>query len=184
MPNFLVTFVLSVKSVNYHIAQRVVRLTLVVVGLAYLSVAASADNARKPSTAVKQKPVSASVMPMASGTIYASVKAVAGRTKVLAKSSQKVNAGTDTTGRDNRIVFSRASGDVFTTRIELATDEPLIEIGIYNMLGKRVMDVYKGASSRGQQEYTQSVAELPDGVYICILQGDNFRKAEKFYFRR
>jgi hypothetical protein len=52
------------------------------------------------------------------------------------------------------------------------------------MLGKRVMDVYKGASGRGQQEFTQSLAELPDGVYICILQGDNFRKAEKFYFRR
>jgi hypothetical protein len=46
------------------------------------------------------------------------------------------------------------------------------------------MDVYKGASARGQHEYSQSVSELPDGVYICILQGDNFRKAEKFYFRR
>jgi len=52
-------------------------------------------------------------------------------------------------------------------------DEPLIELGIFNMLGKRVMDVYKGASGRGQHEYSQSVAELPEGVYICILQGDN-----------
>lgn len=166
-----------------HIAPFVSRLLLAVAVLVYSYTTASADNAKKPVTS-KQKSVSSPVLPMTSGTVYASVKAVASRTKALAKTTGKVNAGNDSTGRDNRILFARASGDVFTSRIELATEEPLIEIGIYNMLGKRVMDVYKGASGRGQQEFTQSLAELPDGVYICILQGDNFRKAEKFYFRR
>jgi hypothetical protein len=145
---------------------------------------ALADNAKKPASyKPKQAVVPPSVMPVGSGAVYSSVKAVTGRTKALAKPG-KVQSGTDTSGRENRIMFSRASSDVFTTRIELLTDEPLIEVGIYNMLGKRVMDVYKGASARGQHEYSQSVSELPDGVYICILQGDNFRKAEKFYFRR
>lgn len=181
---FLVTFALFLKNVSYHITSVISRLILVVGCFAAFSSAAMADNAKRPVAASKQKPVSVAAIPMTSSALNASIKAVAGRTKALVKNTPKVNAGNDTLGRDNRIVFSRASGDVFTTRIELATDEPLIEIGIYNMLGKRVMDVYKGASGRGQQEFTQSVAELPDGVYICILQGDNFRKAEKFYFRR
>ena len=182
--SFLVTFAVSVKSVSYHISKFVSRLILVVGCVAAFSSAALADNAKRPVATSKQKTVNAAATPMASSALNASIKAVAGRTKALVKNTPKVNAGNDTTGRDNRIVFSRASGDIFTTRIELATDEPLIEIGIYNMLGKRVMDVYKGASGRGQQDFSQSVAELPDGVYICILQGDNFRKAEKFYFRR
>lgn len=170
-----------------HIGTFLARLLVGVVGLAIVVGTASADNAKKASAATTKQKVAATsttIMPMASGAVYASVKAVTGRTKALAKAAGKATAGSDTSGRDNRIVFSRTSGDVFTTRIELATDEPLIEVGIYNMLGKRVMDVFKGASARGQQEFSQSVAELPEGVYICILQGDNFRKAEKFYFRR
>jgi hypothetical protein len=173
-----------VNTYTNDIASFASRLLLVAAVLMYSYATASADNAKKSVAGKQQKSVASPVLPMASGTVYASVKAVASRTKALAKTSGKVNAGNDSTGRDNRILFARTSGDVFTSRIELATEEPLIEIGIYNMLGKRVMDVYKGASGRGQQEFTQSLAELPDGVYICILQGDNFRKAEKFYFRR
>jgi hypothetical protein len=172
-----------VNKYTSHIASFIPRLLLAAVVLVYSHTTASADNAKK-AMASKQKAAPSAVLPMASGTVYASVKAVASRSKALAKTTGKLNAGNDSTGRDNRILFARASGDVFTSRIELAREEPLIEIGIYNMLGKRVMDVYKGASGRGQQEFTQSLAELPDGVYICILQGDNFRKAEKFYFRR
>jgi hypothetical protein len=168
-----------------HINSFVYRLLIAVVGVVVAVSTAFADNAKKAPLTAKPKIVaSTTIMPMASGAVYASIKAVTGRTKALAKVAGKTASGSDSSGRDNRIVFSRTSGDVFTTRIELATDEPLIEIGIYNMLGKRVMDVFKGASARGQQDFSQSVAELPEGVYICILQGDNFRKAEKFYFRR
>lgn len=158
------------------------KLTVLVMVLALAYGTVFADNAKK-STAAKATPVSNPVLMTGRGAVIASVKAVAGRTKAMAKLA-KSTAGADTSARDNRIVFARTASDVFTSRIELMGDEPLIEVGIYNMLGKRVMDVYKGASGRGQHEYSQSVSELPDGVYICILQGDNFRKAEKFYFRR
>lgn len=180
---FLVNSLLEMPFSNVHIAQAFRQLLLVVVAMACWSATALADNARKPAVAAKKVFVP-SALPSASGAVSASVKAVAGRTKALAKANQKVASGTDTTGRDNRILFARASGDVFTTRIDLMTDEPLIEIGVYNMLGRRVMDIYKGASGRGMHEFTQSLSELPDGIYICVLQGDNFRKAEKFYFRR
>lgn len=93
------------------------------------------------------------------------------------------------TGRDSaitapRIISTRVSSEIFTARIEMASDEPLVDIAIFNMLGKRVMDVYKGSSSRGIHEHTQSVSDLPEGVYMCVMQGSNFRKAEKFFFSR
>lgn len=158
------------------------KIALVVMGLAIGYGNVLADNAKK-SPATKASPSTGSVLPIGSGAVIASVKAVAGRTKAMAKVA-KAPVSNDTAARENRILFARAASDLFSTRIELMGDEPLIEVGIYNMLGKRVMDVYKGASGRGQHDFSQSVSELPEGVYICILQGDNFRKAEKFYFRR
>jgi len=100
------------------------------------------------------------------------------------KQTSKLNVGADTSRKDNKFIFARAASDVFTTRVELAEDQGSVDIGIYNMLGKKVMDVYKGYASRGQHDYTQPIPDLPEGVYICIMQGSDFRKAEKFFFSR
>jgi hypothetical protein len=88
------------------------------------------------------------------------------------------------TVRASRIVFVRASSDVFNARIELVQDESTLDLGIYNMLGKKVMDVYRGSERKGEHDYSLSISELPEGVYICIMQGSNYRRAEKFYISR
>ena len=72
----------------------------------------------------------------------------------------------------------------FTAKISLASDQQRIDIGIYNMLGKRMGDVYAGPATKGDHEYTISTDDLPEGVYICILQGGDFRRAAKFYLNR
>lgn len=100
------------------------------------------------------------------------------------RSQVKVASGRDSAVSAPRIISTRVASEVFTARIEMASDEPLVDIAIFNMLGKRVMEVYKGSSSRGVHEHTQSVSDLPEGVYMCVLQGSNFRKAEKFFFSR
>lgn len=89
----------------------------------------------------------------------------------------------DTT-RSSKIVFVRATPDIFTARVDLAVDESTLDLGIYNMLGKKVMDVYRGPERRGEHDYSLSISELPEGVYICIMQGSNYRRAEKFYISR
>ena len=60
-----------------------------------------ADNAKKPAVA---KPVqsAATVLPIGSGAVVASVKAVAGRTKAMARMA-KGTVGSDSSGRDNQI---------------------------------------------------------------------------------
>lgn len=98
--------------------------------------------------------------------------------------TQLLNRDGDTARRDNRIVYARAHNDVFTVKMELLNDEAAIDVGIYNMLGKKVHDIYRGSASRGPSEYTAPVSDLPEGVYICVVQGTDFRRAEKFYLSR
>ncbi|MCX6139386.1 MAG: hypothetical protein NTX15_00880 [Candidatus Kapabacteria bacterium] len=150
-----------------------------------------ADKAKHPAAAKaetsKDRSVKAAVTyatPI-NGAVTATIRAIsAQRSQNTPKPQGKVNVGVDTSRKDNRFLFARAAQDVFTARIEIAQDEQILDMGIYNMLGKKVMDVYKGYSSRGQHDYTQAIADLPEGVYICIMQGSDFRKAEKFYFSR
>jgi len=97
---------------------------------------------------------------------------------------QGLNRDADSNRRDSRIVSARSSNDVVTVRIELASDEATLDVGLYNMLGKKVQDVFRGPASRGPHEYTAPVSDLPEGVYICVMQGSDFRRAEKFYLSR
>ncbi len=96
----------------------------------------------------------------------------------------KIKVTSDTVRRDSRFIFAMVSSDVFKARVDIGSDQQNIDIGIYNMLGKRMADVYNGPASRGEHDYTSAVSDLPEGVYICIMQGGNFRRAEKFYLNR
>ncbi len=104
--------------------------------------------------------------------------------RVEPQRTQSLNRDADSTRRDNRIVQARAHNDVFHAKIELINDEPSLDVGIYNMLGKKVHDVYRGSAGRGSSEYSAPVSDLPEGVYICVVQGADFRRAEKFYLSR
>ena len=97
---------------------------------------------------------------------------------------QRVLVGNDTLRKENRFLFVRAASEVLTVRVELARDEAQVEIGVYNMLGKKIMDVHRGSTGRGIHEYTTAIQDLPEGVYVCVMQGADFRKAEKFYLSR
>lgn len=105
--------------------------------------------------------------------------------KQAKQTAQAVVANTrDTAASDNKIVSTVATADVFTTVVSVASAQAKLDVGIYNMLGKRMADVYTGAAARGMHEFTTPISQLPDGVYICIMQGSNFRRASKFYLSR
>jgi hypothetical protein len=86
----------------------------------------------------------------------------------------------DSLPREHRIQGIReANGEHFLI-VELASEQRRLEIAVYNLLGKRVATVYQGKASPGVHEYPIPSAELPNGVYICVVQGDGFRLAQKF----
>lgn len=118
----------------------------------------------------------------AGGAMEVAVSALAKRTAT--KSASKTQASADTIKKESKILFARVASDVFTARVELANDENQAEIGIYNMLGKKMTDIHRGALAHGQHDFSLNVPEIPDGVYICIMQGSDFRRAEKFYISR
>lgn len=96
----------------------------------------------------------------------------------------KVQTTTDSLRTDSRILSVHATSDVVTAKVDIGVEQQQLDVAIYNMLGKRMSEIYRGAASRGEHEYVSSISDLPEGVYICIMQGSNFRRAEKFYLSR
>lgn len=141
---------------------------------------ALADNARKATTK-KTTPVASSPI---SSAVSTTIRALGSVRTQQQRPQQRVLVGNDTVRKENRFLFVRAASEVLTVRIELARDEAQVEIGVYNMLGKKIMDVHRGSTARGIHEYTTAIQDLPEGVYVCVMQGADFRKAEKFYLSR
>ena len=171
---------------HHHIAPFVHALVTVLV-LGALSMPAHAENDKRGTSSprVPTKPSVGSSYSPVNRAVSSALRTLTARKDVAELRTQSKTA----TGRDSsigapRIISTRVAAEVFTAKVEMATDEPLVDIAIFNMLGKRVMEVYKGASARGVHEHAQSVSDLPEGVYMCVMQGNNFRKAEKFFFSR
>ncbi|MFA7325611.1 MAG: hypothetical protein WC121_03040 [Candidatus Kapaibacterium sp.] len=72
----------------------------------------------------------------------------------------------------------------FYIEIKLKEDLIPIKLQIYNMLGNLVKDVHDGTVVGKQVEFDFDASNLPNGFYLCILQGPNFRDAEKFTISR
>ncbi len=94
---------------------------------------------------------------------------------------------TDSTKPKNRIESLRDGGDIFYLYLVLSDRESPIKIIVYNMLGKKVLDVYNGYPKPESNPYEISIAgppTLPNGVYLCVVIGKNFRLREKFVVAR
>jgi hypothetical protein len=61
-----------------------------------------------------------------------------------------------------------------------------IEIIVYNMLGKKVMDVYNGMPKEDEcaRDYEIPKGKLPNGLYLCVAQSEKFRMVGKFVISR
>jgi hypothetical protein len=87
----------------------------------------------------------------------------------------------------NRIkeLRERQDGNGFQLYLELADYDSSIKIVVLNMLGKKVIDVYEGLPNTAKDYYYDiPTSELSNGVFVCIVQGKDFRLAEKFIISR
>lgn len=90
----------------------------------------------------------------------------------------------DTSRKDHRVeVFADAGSDRAAVRVTLNESQP-IEIVAFNILGKRVAEVYSGEARAGMNTVSFDLSGLSDGVYICVVRGRNFKTAEKFLVSR
>lgn len=78
-----------------------------------------------------------------------------------------------------------SANDVYHLEIDLAQDQQNLTIAAYNLLGKKVLDIHQGGDKAGERKnYDMNTTSIPSGIYICVVQGDNFRFAEKFYLSK
>lgn len=171
---------------------------ILVAGIVFMNVSILADKAPKrlPKTPVTSpsKEIPREVLQYTSplyGAIEAAKKAVSNQgqanstTKNLPPNGRKLTLrDSDSSKPESKIVFVRFTGDQFSVRVDLAEDQPMVEIAIFNMLGKRVADVYRGPMRSGESDHVIQTGNLPEGLYVCVFQSNVFRRAEKFYLSR
>lgn len=91
---------------------------------------------------------------------------------------------TDTTAKaENRIKSIRSQGDYYKLELEVIDLEQNIQISVFNLLAKKVLDVHNGKPYRDGL-YDINTRNLPNGLYICVVQGLNFRLTERFVVSR
>ncbi|MCS6808879.1 MAG: T9SS type A sorting domain-containing protein [Candidatus Kapabacteria bacterium] len=59
-----------------------------------------------------------------------------------------------------------------------------VEIAAFNILGRRVKDIYSGDAKAGANIIEFDITDLSDGVYICVARGTHFKIAQKFILSR
>lgn len=93
----------------------------------------------------------------------------------------------DTSGnRDNRVtkIHTANHADELILTIYLSESDQRIQVVVYNLLGKVVMEPQYISQSKGEYDHSFNIANLPNGVYLCVLTGKNFRIKEKFVISR
>lgn len=102
------------------------------------------------------------------------------------KNDPKISNDTTNASKANKILSIRESerGDKFYIYIQVENPEQEIKIMVYNLLGKKVLDVYEGKPKDQSQPYELNVSELPKGIFLLVVIGENFRLREKIVITR
>ena len=92
----------------------------------------------------------------------------------------------DTTRKESSIKAYSLSDDNNQLKLWLTlTEEQVIDISVYNILGKKVKDLDHTSFSEGDmKEVVYNVRDIPNGVYIVAAQGSNFRSAIRIVISR
>lgn len=77
-----------------------------------------------------------------------------------------------------------SQNDVYTITIDLAENNDNLRISLFNLLGKKVLDIYSGEAAAGSLKREFTVSSVPKGMYLCVVRGDRFQLTEKLVLSR
>jgi hypothetical protein len=84
----------------------------------------------------------------------------------------------------NRInVLMDAAAERGLVQLSVNESQP-VEVAAYNILGKKVLDIYAGEARAGANSIPFDITQLSRGMYICVVRGKSFKLAEKFLISR
>ncbi len=95
--------------------------------------------------------------------------------------SAKSEQVSDTAENSLTIMYDN-EGEPIKLRLRLKDSEPKnkrIIISIYNIIGNKIGDIFEGTQSNYEEFYEENfkeiTASLSNGLYLCVVQGLNFR---------
>jgi hypothetical protein len=100
------------------------------------------------------------------------------------------NAGTEqdtSTHRNTITIRETQSQDFFLVCLKLIDYDIDLKIDVYNLVAKKVQHVYDGPAVKSEDcpdKYKIEAYNLPNGMYICIVQGKNLKLSGKFVISR
>lgn len=101
--------------------------------------------------------------------------------------------GTDTTGNqvgsptiitefisnDAVNVYPNPADDNISISIDLSNREDILSVGVYDLLGKKVLSVYEGSEIAGQHIYNASTKDLSTGMYLVLINNGKNSVSQK-----
>lgn len=99
--------------------------------------------------------------------------------------------GGDTAGEDGAQAQSVRLGEAFPnpfatrTQVEFEVDRAQqVSVEAFDVLGRRVATLFDGMAAAGTQTLTLEAADLPSGLYIIQMQGEDFAQSRKVVLSR
>jgi hypothetical protein len=136
-----------------------------------------------PNSALADQPKSSKQKSGISSGVRSALTTLRNKNVYTNKTAATTRTIADTTTKIRSL--GKSSNGGYKVVINLANDESNLDIGVYNILGRKLIAVWNGAEKKGDGlEYEIQAGSLPDGMYICVVQGKDFRLAEKFVVSR
>ena len=92
--------------------------------------------------------------------------------------------------QNNKIVkIWEVNEGVLNIAVALSDTQSVIKIAVYNMLGKEIKKIFTGLPTNKNEDgnyifSSETALNVPKGVYIIVVQGAQFRIAEKYIFTK
>lgn len=96
----------------------------------------------------------------------------------------RVHKTENDTLKENKIVNIYSNKDLFYVELDLSDKESHIVLAAYNIIGKPVKEIHNGKPLPEGTKYEFRATDLPNGIYLCILEGRNYRSVKKFIVSR
>ncbi|OGU57586.1 MAG: hypothetical protein A2X64_09045 [Ignavibacteria bacterium GWF2_33_9] len=91
----------------------------------------------------------------------------------------KVESDTIVNGNKIEKVWNNGQDRFIIKLLIIGNKEQPIRLSLVNLIGKEVKEIYSGTPMDSSWEYSFTYAEIPSGVYICVLSSANYRDAKK-----
>jgi hypothetical protein len=100
--------------------------------------------------------------------------------KTLIQNKSSINADSVANGNKIEKVINKQIEQIIHVKLAIYgfKDRP-IRLSLVNLIGKEVKVIYEGMPKDSDWEYTLSYADIPSGVYLCVLSSSDYRDAKK-----